>query len=170
MTKNEKTIKWGFMIISYSITFLFIVQIILCLFFYNWAGIDLLAYIGWILLAFGIIILFKSQMDFRAIGKKESGKSWLDTTNIVHSGIYSIIRHPMYLSFILMALALIFMSQYWLNVIIGIIRILLLYYVMIEEEKSDLEKFGRDYKDYMEKVPRLNFIKGILIIKRFKDE
>jgi protein-S-isoprenylcysteine O-methyltransferase Ste14 len=150
------------MIISYSITLLFIAQIILTIFFYNWAKIDLLTYIGGITLAISIIILYKSQKDFKAIGKKAEGKNWLDTTNIIDSGIYSIIRHPMYLSFILTAIALIFISQYWLNIIIGIIRIALLYYVIREEERGDLEKFGQAYKDYMKRVPRLNFIKGIL--------
>jgi protein-S-isoprenylcysteine O-methyltransferase Ste14 len=164
---TEQTTNLKFMIISYSITFLFIVQIILCLFFYNWLGIDLLTFIGWILVILGIIILWKSQKDFRAISKKEEGNNWLDTTNVIDSGIYSITRHPMYLSFILMAIGLIFISQYWLNVIIGIVRILMLYYVMVEEEKMDLEKFGSDYKDYIERVPRLNFIKGIM--KRSKN-
>lgn len=158
---TEQTVNWKFMIISYSITFLFIAQIVLCLFFYNWAKIDFLAYMGWIILIFGIIVLWKSQMDFRAMSKKE-GRNWLETSNIIDKGIYSITRHPMYLSFILMALGLIFISQYWLVVLIGILRILMLYYVMIEEEKMDLEKFGCEYKDYMKKVPRLNFIKGII--------
>jgi protein-S-isoprenylcysteine O-methyltransferase Ste14 len=159
---TNQTTNWKFMIISYLITLLFITQIILSIFFYNWAGIDLLTYIGWITLAVGIIILYKSQKDFKTIGKRAEGKNWLDTTNIIDSGVYSIIRHPMYLAFILTAIALIFISQYWLNIIIGIIRIVLLYYVILEEEKGDLEKFGQDYKDYMKRVPRLNFIKGIL--------
>lgn len=167
---TNQTNNWKFMIISYLITLLFIAQIILSIFFYNWAGIDLLAYLGWIILAVGIIILYKSQKDFKAIGKRGEGKNWMDTTNIIDSGVYSIIRHPMYLAFILMAIALIFISQYWLNVIIGITRIVLLYYVMVEEEKGNLEKFGRDYKDYMKKVPRLNFIKGILILKMSQKE
>jgi len=156
----EKT-NWRFIIISYSITFLFIAQIILSLFFYNWAGIDLLAYIGWIILILGIIIIWKSQADFRAV-VNEDRKNWLDTTNVVDSGIYSIIRHPMYLSFMLMAIALIFISQYWIVVLIGILRVLMLYYVMVEEEKMDLKKLGSDYEDYMKRVPRLNFLKGIL--------
>lgn len=163
---TEQEVNKGFMIISYSITFLFIVQIILCLFFYNWLKIELLAYIGWIILVFGIIVLWKSQKDFKKISKIE-GKSWLETENVVDIGIYSIIRHPMYLSFMLMAFGLIFMSQYWLNIIIGIARIFMLYYVMIEEEKMDLEKFGSDYNYYMKRVSRLNFIKGIL--KKFKN-
>jgi len=159
---KEQKINCKFMIISYSITFLFIIQIILCLFFYNWLKIDLLTYTGWIILITGIIILWKSQRDFKTSGKKIEGKSWLETENIVKNGIYSINRHPMYLSFILMALALIFMSQYWLSVIIGTVRILLLYYVIIEEEKVNLEKFGPEYEKYSKKVPRFNIIKGIL--------
>ena len=151
-----------FIIISYSITFLFIIQIILCILFYNWLKIDLLAYIGWIILILGIIILWKSQIDFKKMGKKIEGKSWLETDYVVDIGIYSVIRHPMYLSFILMALGLILMSQYWLMVIIGIARVIMLYYVILEEEKSDLKRFGHEYEYYMSRVPQLNFFIGIL--------
>lgn len=164
---TEQIINLKFMIISYLITILFIIQIILSLLFYNWLAIDLLAYTGWIIVNIGIITLWKSQKDFRAIGEKEKGKNWLDTTKVVDSGIYSITRHPMYLSFILMAIGLIFISQYWLVVIIGIVRILMFYYIMIEEEKMDLKKLGPEYENYIKKVPRLNFIKGI--IKKSKD-
>jgi protein-S-isoprenylcysteine O-methyltransferase Ste14 len=165
---RDEITNWKFMIISYSITFLFIIQIILSLFFYNWLEIDLLAYSGWIIIILGIIILWKSIMDFKAMSKNKNEKNLLDTKNVVDSGIYSINRHPMYLSFILMAIGLIFISQYWLNVIIGITRILMLYYVMIEEEKMDLKKLGSDYRDYTERVPRLNFIKGIIINLKIK--
>ena len=81
----KETTNRKFMVISYSITFLFIVQIILCLFFYNTLGIDLLAYTGLIILILGIISLWKSQKDFKAAIKKEDGKNWLDTTNVVDS-------------------------------------------------------------------------------------
>ena len=70
----------------------------------------------------------------------------------------------MYLSFMLMALGLIFISQYWLVALIGISRILMLYYVMIEEEKMDLMKLGPVYEEYMKRVPRLNIFRCILKI------
>lgn len=33
---------------------------------------------------------------------------------------------------------------------------------MVEEEKRDIEKFGDAYKDYMQRVPRINLLAGII--------
>jgi len=38
----------------------------------------------------------------------------------------------------------------------------LLYLAMMEEEKRNVEKFGDAYGDYMEKVPRINLVAGII--------
>jgi protein-S-isoprenylcysteine O-methyltransferase Ste14 len=145
-----------FLIISYNITILFIIQIILSLFFYNWAGISIVTYIGWLFIIISVIIIYKSQMEFRAVKKTDQ-----ETKKLVFTGMFSIIRHSMYLAFMIMAVGLIFISQYVVVFIIGLIRILMLYYVILEEEKMDLKRFGREYRDYQKKVPILNFINGI---------
>lgn len=33
---------------------------------------------------------------------------------------------------------------------------------MIEEEKRNIEKFGEGYKDYIQRVPRINLLVGII--------
>jgi len=38
----------------------------------------------------------------------------------------------------------------------------LLCLAMMEEEKRNVEKFGDAYGDYMEKVPRINLVAGII--------
>lgn len=146
----------GFLIISYTITILFIVQIFFSLIFYNWAGMDLLTYIGWIIIIVGVIILYKAQIDFKAVNKMQ------EHVKIVDAGLFSIVRHPMYLSFMLMAVGLILISQFWAVVIIGVFRVVMIYYVILEEEKMDIDRWGSDYRDYQKRVPRLNFIKAIL--------
>lgn len=147
----------GYLIISHIITILFLVQIILSLIFYNWARIDLLTYAGWLIIITGVTIFIKALVDFRVVKKTDLKKG-----EIVDIGLFSIIRHPMYFSFILMAFGLIFISQYWLVVIIGTLRIFMLYYVILAEERMDIDRFGSPYRDYQKRVPRLNFIKGIL--------
>lgn len=147
----------GFLIISHTITILFLIQIILSLLFYNWARIDLLTYAGWIIIITGVTIFIKALVDFRAVKKTDLKKG-----EIVDTGLFSIIRHPMYLSFMFMAAGLIFISQYWLVVIIGVARIIMLYYVILKEERMDMDRFGSPYRDYQKTVPRLNFVKGIL--------
>jgi protein-S-isoprenylcysteine O-methyltransferase Ste14 len=72
----------------------------------------------------------------------------------------------MYLSFILIAIGLIFLAPFWLNLIIGVSRIIMLYYIILEEEKMDIMRLGSVYKEYMEKVPRLNLINGYLKLRK----
>jgi protein-S-isoprenylcysteine O-methyltransferase Ste14 len=159
----KKPTKWRYMIVSYLITFLFVVQILLSLFYYNWLRIDSLTYLGWIIVIIGVIILWKSQKDFNAV-KKNIGKKINHI--LVDQGIYSTNRHPMYLSFILIAIGLIFLAPFWLNLIIGVSRIIMLYYIILEEEKMDIMRLGSVYKEYMEKVPRLNLINGYLKLRK----
>jgi len=48
--------------------------------------------------------------------------------------------------------------------------IVLLYFAMIEEEKRNIEKFGVSYRDYMERVPRINSLTGIIRQMRRRKE
>ena len=96
------------------------------------------------------------------------GRSYIHTTVLVDSGIYAIVRHPQYLAGILMAIALFLIAQHWLIGILGIVLIFIYYQNTYDEEKKVMEKIGSDYEQYMKRVPRLNFILGIvrLIYKR----
>jgi len=96
--------------------------------------------------------------------KKE--KDWTETSVLVDTGIYSVIRHPLYLGWLLMYLAIIFWSQHWLTIIIGVIGMICVYLISRQEDQRLVEKFGDDYKDYMQKVPRMNFFSGIIQLVR----
>ena len=41
-----------------------------------------------------------------------------------------------------------------------------LYNDMRREEKSNIERFGDDYRNYMEQVPRMNFVVGTVRLVR----
>jgi protein-S-isoprenylcysteine O-methyltransferase Ste14 len=73
-----------------------------------------------------------------------------------------VVRHPMYLSFLLMSLTLVLLPQHWLNAVPGVIVMGLLYNDMRREEKGNLERFGDDYQRYMEHVPRMNLVAGTI--------
>ena len=54
---------------------------------------------------------------------------------------------------------------------LGIPVIPLTYIDLIKADKDAIEKFGDDYKQYMQKVPRANFLLGIIrLIKRNRKE
>ena len=154
---------------AYSI--LMFLPIILVFVFYNYYTLDFLVYAGWILLVFSVVIIFLAGGEFRKKGGVPKGKSIVHTTVVVDSGIYAVVRHPQYLGFILFVLALVLMSQHWLSVVSWIIGSALFYRDVVREEQMSIAKFGDDYKRYMQKVPRMNFVVGIIrLLRRRKRE
>jgi len=133
------------------------------------AGIQRLRYIGGAILAVGMMLIFLPLFILPRKGKVPKGKDITHTTAIVSSGIYSIVRHPLYLGWLLMYVALILLSQHWLTVIIGIPGMVCVYLISRQEDQSLVKKFGDDYKHYMQKVPRMNLLAGIIRLVRRRD-
>ena len=153
--------------IFYSfLAILFVGQVVFCFLFYNRAGLDVLLYIGWAILASSVALGVLPRVTFHMKGKAPEGKSFNNTTVLVDSGIYAIVRHPMYLSFILLIASLILISQHWLSLAFGIPIVIYFYLRMGQEEPSYIEKFGDDYRRYMEKVPRMNLVLGTVKVLR----
>ena len=119
-------------------------------------------YLGWALLAVGWVLMAMTRDAFQKEGGAPEGESWLATTIVVDSGIYWLVRHPQYLSFMLLSLALILISQHWLSAILAIPIMVFLYVSMGGEERINVEKFGDDYVRYMQKVPRMNALAGVI--------
>ena len=92
----------------------------------------------------------------------------MDTTVIVESGTYGIVRHPQFLGAILTVCASILISQHWLFALIGILIVWVTAKWLRETEENLLLRFGDEYKRYMEKVPRMNFVLGIIRLLRRK--
>ena len=121
--------------------------------------IELLRYIGWIFWTIGIILIILSYyyIFFRKVKV------------LIDSGIYNIIRHPMYLGGILgIFVATVFLYQHWVFLAIGIPGVASWYLIARQEEHFNIEKFGDDYKLYMRRVPRMNFLVGIIRLLRHR--
>jgi len=149
---------------------LLILAYLLVWFLDNPAGVQLLRYVGWPIVVVGIVLIFLPRFVFRSKGKPEKKKDWTQTSVLVDSGIYSIVRHPLYLGWLLMYVANIFWSQHWLTMIIGIIGIVCVYLISIQEDQRLIEKFGDGYKRYMQSVPRMNLLLGVIRLRRRKRE
>jgi protein-S-isoprenylcysteine O-methyltransferase Ste14 len=150
------------------VTVLFISQIIVgIILLSNVSQNEVLAYAGVGLYVFaGIVFGWLPVMEFRKKGKVENGKSYIHTTQVVDTGIYSIVRHPQYVTFILWAIAGMLLFQHWIVVLLGVPIFPFTYIDLIKADKEAVEKFGDDYKAYMKKVPRANVLLGI--IRRFR--
>lgn len=126
---------------------------------------DLVAYCGVTIYFFsGFIFGLLPVFEFRKKGEVKTGKSYIHTTKLVDTGIYSIVRHPQYITFILWAIAGMLLFQQWIVVSLGIPIIPLIYIDLINADKDGTKKFGEAYKRYMKQVPRANFLLGIVRI------
>ena len=99
-------------------------------------------------------MFFRSHADL--------GRNWSISLQIrnehrlVTTGIYRLIRHPMYSSFFLLAIAQLMLLPNWFAGATGLIGIGLLYAFRVrQEERMMVERFGAEYRDYMAHTWRL---------------
>jgi len=78
---------------------------------------------------------------------------------VITSGVFSIVRHPIYLSSILLYLGFILLSLSLLSVLVWFIIIIFYYQISRYEEKLLTQRFGSVYEEYKKKVPTLLPIK-----------
>jgi protein-S-isoprenylcysteine O-methyltransferase Ste14 len=136
-------------------------QIILAFLLYDPEGNTLLINIGWCVLMLSAIFGWLPIITFRRKGGVK-GKGYIHTTVLVDEGIYAIVRHPQYLAGVLINAALPMITQHWTVAVLGMIAAAINYLNTYDEEKGCIEKFGEEYKIYMQSVPRMNFIIGII--------
>ena len=119
-------------------------------------------YAGWLILAVAVPFFISPMIVFPKRGEPGKGKGLMDTTVVVDSGAYGIVRHPQILGGILLIAASILTSQHWLSAIIGIPLMVWFYTEAVKAERGLLLKFGDEYRGYMEKVPRMNLLIGAI--------
>jgi len=146
-----------------SISGAFTLAQLICVFFYqNETGYQWIRILGWIVWAISVIFGVLPIIIFRKSAGVPKGKSFVETTVLVDNGLYSIVRHPQYLAGILLNLSLILISQHWLIVLLGIPAMFFTYVDIPKADQHEIEKFGEAYQRYMARVPRMNFILGII--------
>jgi len=149
----------GVMIMNIFITLCF-----LNIFFYNWFisviprilvfPMDLpVKLIGFCLVLLGNIMLFFAYRELGALwvypitgGKKAK--------RIVESGIYSKVRHPIYLSFNIFSIGFNLILLDWVLLFLYIFGGIGLFMLAIDEEKILITSFKDEYLEYMEKTGR----------------
>lgn len=120
---------------------------------------DWLAWTGVAFFAFAILLLWKSHYDL--------GKNWTiipalrQEHNLVTSGVYKFLRHPMYTAHLIWALAQIMILHNWIaGYSFLIVQIPFYWFRIRNEEKMMIEQFGSAYTSYCEKTYRI--IPGLL--------
>ena len=76
-----------------------------------------------------------------------------ETPRVITKSVFGIVRHPVYLSEILLYLGLLILSISLAAIVVWVIAIGFLHYISRHEEKLLLARFGEDYEKYMQEVP-----------------
>jgi protein-S-isoprenylcysteine O-methyltransferase Ste14 len=126
-------------------------------------GSEALQWTGWICLWTSAIFGVLPIITFRRKGGVPKGESYMKTTLLVDSGIYAIVRHPQGgVAWLLINLGVMLVAQHWTSVILGVPSMVLAYMDTIKADQYCIEKFGDAYRRYMKRVPRVNFVSGII--------
>ena len=78
---------------------------------------------------------------------------------VITIGVFSIVRHPIYLGSILLYLGFILLSLSLLSILVWFVIIIFYYMISRYEEKLLTQRFGSIYEEYKKKVPMLLPIK-----------
>jgi protein-S-isoprenylcysteine O-methyltransferase Ste14 len=95
-------------------------------------------------------------------GRIRKGQSYLQTSALVDRGLYTIIRHPQYLGYMLLAAGFALLSQHAVVLPLATLASVCFYLQAVQEERFCLAQFGEPYRRYLRRVPRFNFALGIV--------
>ena len=110
---------------------------------------------SWMLLLISLLLAMQSFYLFRRLGKpggRVEGSPNLkfeNTTQLVRSGAYKYIRHPMYCSLLLFAGGAFLKDASTLYTILAFGVPIFLYATAKVEERENIQRFGKEYEEYI---------------------
>ena len=115
---------------------------------------------SWLFLFISIYFVISGVLLLKKIGKPVQGRneeglySFEQTSNLVDTGIFKYIRHPLYSSLLLLTWG-IFLKNITIETLIScLLSTLFLYLTARADEKECIQYFGKQYADYMRRTKR----------------
>ena len=142
------------------------VTLVLCwllfaLFYHNPASQVLFA-VGNVIAGMGVLLIVLAMRTLRKKGHPQDDRDFTATTQVVKRGVYAIVRHPLYLGWLLAYPAAMLVAQHWSIVVLGGVGMASVVAIARRADRDLVAKFGPEYENYMEKVPRLNVLWGLV--------
>jgi protein-S-isoprenylcysteine O-methyltransferase Ste14 len=126
--------------------------------------------IGWCIWAVALGLIWASVVSRRSKEMVQQGEDESCTSIVGDSGIYAVVRHPRYLGWLLVYVAVIMLTQHWLAVVFAIPGMACAYLISRGEDRRLVEKLGPAYEQYMRCVPALNLASGVIRLLRRRAE
>ena len=124
---------------------------------------EVLKWAGWICLWTSSIFGLLPIITLRNKGGVAKGRSYTRTTVLVDSGIYAIVRHPQNCTaWLLINLGITLIAQQGASVVLGLASMVLAYVDTFKADQGCILKFGDPYRQYVQRVPRVNFVLGLI--------
>lgn len=117
-------------------------------------------------LLLAVILAFLPMFALGRYGKGREKNSYMETVSVVSRGLFAVVRHPQYLGYMLFNVGFVFLSQHWLTALAGALAMIFFYLQTVAEERTLLQRFGQEYLEYAQRVPRLNILLGTF--RRFR--
>ena len=119
--------------------------------------------VGLVLYVPSAFLVFGAMIQLKRKGKPEAGDALAPhgTTVVVDTGIYGVVRHPMWLGLVIWSVALMLVFQSVLSVVMGAVAIACFRIGSVKEDRFNVEEFGDAYREYMKRVPMWDFLKGL---------
>ena len=121
-----------------------------------WSTLDLPVWVRWLGAALGVSGTTLLVGTHRALGKNFfGGMKTRQGHELVMSGPYRWMRHPMYTAFMTIGLSWFLLSGNWMIAVLWLAATILVILTRLKEEERMMhEQFGEDYEEYIELTGR----------------
>ncbi len=117
----------------------------------------------------GVVVLLLAPFFFvppffllKKHGRAEAGQGFFCTTRVVDRGVYGVVRHPQYAGYALLAIGFAMRTQNIITWALAAVAVAFFYLQALIEERFCARQLGAEYAAYMKRVPRFNFVVGLL--------
>ena len=122
--------------------------------------------IGIACLGLAVMFVLPPFFHLKRLGLPPQGHAYYATIRVVDRGAYALVRHPQYLGYGLLISGFTCLDPHWSSISLTAGAIFFFNLQAASEERHCSKQLGPDYDDYVKRVPRFNFILGLLRVAR----
>ena len=127
----------------------------------EWSNLPLPVWLRWVGVGLGVLAILLNAWSHKTLSQRlgedfDPALRLLKVPALVTEGPYGRMRHPIYLAFLLMQIAVLLLTANWFVGFCGIAIIISVIAIRIpEEEKLLIEQFGDEYHNYIKQTGSL---------------